>query len=113
MQTALKKRKTGMSPLKTGAMADAHDMKEGNIVNEINPAASSILRKRRRTAMGVRFSKMAPLRSLHEVSFRNLVEEHENGVGEELSRKANFVMLDPFRSVRRNRKDYLAEYDVF
>lgn len=67
--------------LEEGAGANVYEMKEGYIVDEIEPATSSILSRVRRTTMRKIVKGRALLCNLYDVDFRNLTEEHEICIG--------------------------------
>lgn len=90
MQTKLKKRKVGRLPLKTGASADALEMKERDIVDNSAAAASSTPSKKVRTEMSKLTKAMTLLCSVDDVYIRNLIKKHKFGVREDLSAKVMF-----------------------
>lgn len=51
--------------------------------------------------------------SIYHMDFRNLVEENELGVREDLSGKVNIFLTDPPYNVPRDQKDDHARCDVF
>lgn len=58
------------------------------------------------------FEQIASLYSVYYVHFRNLPEEHNLGAGEELSEMVDFALVGPRYSVRIDRIDEDAEYEV-
>lgn len=56
---------------------------------------------------------MALLCSVHNVEFKNFVEEHELCIGEDLRKNVDFILADPPYDTRRDWTDDHGEYDVF
>lgn len=71
--------------LVTGAGKGAHDMKEGDIVDENEPSTSSTPREQERAAIIKLAKDMAPLCSIYDMDFRTLSEKYRSGVRERLS----------------------------
>lgn len=67
VQTTLMKSRTLNCLLETRAVVSHHYRKEEDIVNEIEPAASSTLSKGRRTAISKHVKAMAPLHPIHDM----------------------------------------------
>lgn len=86
----LKNRKTGKSSLEMGACEGVHDIKEENIADESEPAASSTLTEEWKTAMSKLVRAMAILCFIYEVDFNNLMKEHEHCLGDYLSGREDF-----------------------
>lgn len=57
----------------TGTSGNTHDMKDEYIVGEIRPATSSTLSEERITKMQKRIEEIAPVCSIYDVDFQNLV----------------------------------------
>lgn len=87
-------------------------MERSDILDEIEPATSSTLSGEKRTVRGKHFKKIALLCSIHNVDFKNFAEEHELGLGENLSAKVNFALADPPYSAQRDLEDNHVEHDV-
>lgn len=103
MQTTLTKRKTVKSPLNIWAGAGAHDVELQDIVDEIDPAASSTLSKEGATAMSKRVWEMDHLCSTNDVDFKKWSEEHEFSVGVDLSGMVDGLLASPPYNIRRDR----------
>lgn len=87
-------------------------MKEGYIVNESEPATFSTLRKNERTAMSKTVEVVAFLCSTYNVDFKAVVENHKFGVREGLSLKVKLLLANPPYSLRMDRDDPHAKYNV-
>lgn len=87
--------KTTKSPPETRASASAHGMKMEGVVDEVEPATSSTLSEEEKISMRKPIKKMASFRVIYDADFRNLVEKHQLGVGEDLSRKVDLVLVGP------------------
>lgn len=77
-------------------------MKQENIVNESDTAASSTLSKKRRTAVSKLAREMALLYSVPDVDSSTLAEEHELQAGLHLSETADFASSRP--SLKRTKE---------
>lgn len=88
------------SSLETGAGGGAQEIVEEHTVHESEPAASSTPSEEERTVMSELFKPMALLCSVYDVEFKNLMNEHGLGVGEDLSRKLDFELADSTYNVR-------------
>lgn len=113
MQTMLEKRETAKSPLETEAVAGAVNMKDKNIVDDIWPTTCSTVSNAGRTASSILVNQLSPLRSIYDASLRRFAEEHKLGVGEDLTWKVYFVLVNLSYNVQKDRKDYLDEFEVF
>lgn len=60
-------------------------MNEETFVNVSDPAVSSTLNKKKRTAISKFGKAMASFSSVYDLNFRSLVEKNQLGVGEDLS----------------------------
>lgn len=109
----LKNRTTVKFSLGTGVGADTHDMTEEQSVDYSEPATSLTLSKNGRTAIRKLVKKMAPIYLIYNVDYRKLLQEHESGVGKDLTENVDCVLTDPTYNARAVRKNYQAEYDVF
>lgn len=88
-------------------------MDERDIVKESFPVASSTLSKERRTLMSKVVKETASLRSVSDMNFRNLTENHNFRMGGELSRKKDFELADVQHNARKDRKENHVKHYVF
>lgn len=77
-------------------------MKAENTVDEIEPAVSSALGERERTAIRKCFKEKALLCSICEVAFKHLVEQNTLEVKEDLIGEVFFVLADLLYNVQRD-----------
>lgn len=80
--------------LETEAIADANDMREDDIVDEIELTEISTLSKKWKSAITKRFKETASLCSSYEEYSRTLAEEPELSVREDLSGEMAFYVDD-------------------
>lgn len=98
-----KEKENGEEPaLSKAAFAGAHDMKEKDIVDEIEFKASLPLREVKRIVGRKLVKGTAFLCSIYSVHLRNLSKKRELGVEKDLSKKVDFNRADPLCSVRRD-----------
>lgn len=81
MQTTLKKRKPGKSPLETGVNGGTQEMKGNEDVDENQSLSVLTLSEWRGTTTSIRGKAGTSWCSNYDVNFRNLDEEHKYGVG--------------------------------
>lgn len=77
--------------LERGASADPDNMKEADIVDEIELTTSRTLSKTKKTAMSKLVKEISSLCSIHKVNFKYL-KMHEFGAGADLSAKVGIVL---------------------
>lgn len=65
------------TPLKAVVNASAHDVKEGNLVEEIEPAPFSTVHKQGKTTMSNRIIETVLEIFIYDMEFRNVVNKHE------------------------------------
>lgn len=111
LKKMVKKRKTPKSPLKLRVVAGAHDMKKEDIVDDVELVVSSTLSEEGWVTMSKRAKEMVSLCSIHIMDRRTLTEVPKLCAKEVLRRKMNFVLTDPWYSVRTGREDNYAEYE--
>lgn len=97
VQTKLKRQKTAIK-------APSKEPKEEDIVDDVLPAATLGLSEEGKAAMATLVKWRVPVCEAYDVEFRNVVEEHELGAGEELDGKVDLVVADPPYNVRRGRE---------
>lgn len=103
-ENTLKKRNMRAFPLETGADVGLQEMKEKDILDGSELAASSTLREEGRLVITKFIKAMALLYSIFNADFRNLVEEHELMVGEDLTVEVDFVLVDPPYNIQMDQK---------
>lgn len=59
------------------------------------------------------FEEMASVWCIYVLYLIILVEEHKLGAAEDKNRKVDFLLLDPFYNVQRDRNTENSEYDLF
>lgn len=65
------------------------------------------------TAMSKLVESIAPLCFIHDVDFKNLMEDDELVVGEDLTENVDFAPADPPYNIQRNENNAHAAYDLF
>lgn len=81
--------------LEAASAANAVSTKEESVVDKVDLTASSTMSEERSTVIKKLLEVMDLVRCIHDVDFRNLVEEHGLGAGEDINAKVNFELLDP------------------
>lgn len=113
VQSKLKRGRAATEVAESRSAGSAASTKVDYKVDEVEPAASPSLIEDGKRAMKRLAKAMASVCSIHDVDFRNLVEEHELSAGEDFAGKVGFVLADPPYDVRRNLMAPNTEYDVF
>lgn len=113
LQRTLKMKITARYSPETEAGASSYDAKEEDVVNETLPAASSTLSKQRRTAKNEAVAERAPICSIYDVKFRNVVAELQLGLEADFRWKGISDLADPLHNVRQNRKNDNGKYNLF
>lgn len=113
LPTTLKKREITNSSLESGAGAGFYDMKKEDKAHEIKPCSILTLSREEKTLMSKLIKEMASLCSFCNMNIRNLSEQHDIGVREDLSANVYFVLAERLYNVWRDQKDYHEKYDLF
>lgn len=99
--------------MQNGGQCSTHGMKEEDITDESEPAASSTLSKSTRSSMRKLVKAIALLCSSYDVDFRKLVKEHELVVGNVLGGSVGFILAGSPCNVRRDRNNNHTMYNIF
>lgn len=86
-------------------------MKEGDVVDEIEPAVSSTLGEEERTAKRKLVEGTSALRWTYNVDLSKLAEQHELGIGKDVRAKVDLALEDSLYNVWNDRKYDHAKYD--
>lgn len=112
-ENILWKRKLRTLSLETDADAGVENMKEEDIVQKSDSAASSTVSETRWIELSKLVIAIAGLCFIYNLNVRNLVEEHELGIKENLAIKKKCLLADLPYNVQSSQNDARAAYGVF